>query len=214
MNNFEIRRDRFEFFESFENPILNLTIQLETPDFIPFCKETKTPVFHFFLYCLMKSLNDLDHFKYRLVSGNVIKNETLNGSYTVLNQDNLCNYTCFEFKKDRTEFIRESLAAKAISSTTRELLNTAIETTKNDPKDYVYITSLPWFDFTSIQHPVYQFKSADVPSIAWGKFSQIQNEKIRMPFSIQVPHGFVDGVHIHQLALKISEVILSQISHT
>jgi chloramphenicol O-acetyltransferase type A len=160
----------------------------------------------------MKSLNDLDHFKYRLVNGKVIKNDGLNGSYTVLNQDNLFNYTCFQFKNDRDDFIQESLAAKAISSSSRELLNTAIEETKNDSKDYVYITSLPWFDFTSIQHPVYQFKSADVPSIAWGKFHQIDNQKIRMPFSIQVHHGFVDGIHIHQLALKISEVIHSEIS--
>jgi chloramphenicol O-acetyltransferase type A len=207
MKNFELRRDRFEFFESFENPLLNLTIQLEVPDFIPFCKEHQLPVFHFFLFCLMKSLNELDHFKYRLVNGEVIKNDILNGSYTVLNEQNLFNYTCFNYINDLKLFIGESLSARSISTTTKELLNTAIDKNGVDFKNYVFITSLPWFEFTSIQHPVYKFKSSDVPSIAWGKFNQTGNQKIRMPFSIQVHHGFVDGVHIHELACRISETI-------
>jgi chloramphenicol O-acetyltransferase type A len=210
MNNFEKRRDRLDFFESFENPLLNLTIQLETPDFISFCKKREIPVFHFFLFCVMKSLNQLDHFKYRLVNGNVVKNEVLNGSYTVLNQDNLFNYTCFNFVDDLGAFVKGSLKAKGISSTTKELLNTSVETDITDPKNYVFITSLPWFDFTSIQHPVYKFKSADVPSLAWGKFTAINDQKIRMPFSIQVHHGFVDGIHIHELACEISKTILNQ----
>ncbi len=211
MNNFELRRDRFDFFESFENPLLNLTIQLEVPDFIPFCKQRQLPVFHFFLFCLMKSLNELDHFKYRLVDGKVVKNDVLNGSYTVLIEQNLFNYTCFNYVNNLNSFIGESLKAKSVSSKTHKLLNTSIDTSAKDPKNYVFITSLPWFDFTSIQHPVYKFKSSDVPSIAWGKFTQLENQKMRMPFSIQVHHGFVDGVHIHELAKKIETVITEQL---
>ena len=204
MNNFELRRDRFDFFESFESPLLNLTLELEVSNFLPFCKTNGIPVFHFFLFAVMKSLNELDHFKYRLVDGNVIKNEVLHGSYTVLNQDQLFNYTCFKYKDHLHDFIQESLAAKDVSSKSKMLLNKEIETGKLDTKDYVYITSLPWFNFTSIQHPVYRFKSADVPSIAWGKFNVINSQQLKMPFSIQVHHGFVDGLHVHLLIEKIS----------
>jgi chloramphenicol O-acetyltransferase len=160
----------------------------------------------------MKSINELDHFKYRLVNGKVIKNEILNGSYTVLNQEKLFNYTCFNYVDELAAFIKGSLEAKEISSTTKELLNTSVEVNLNDPKNYVYITSLPWFDFTSIQHPVYKFKSSDVPSIAWGKFTEMNNQNIRLPFSIQVHHGFVDGLHVHELICEISKTISTQIS--
>ena len=51
MENFEKRRDRFEFFEGFENPLLNLSFDLEVKDFRPFCKANNLPPFHFFLYC-------------------------------------------------------------------------------------------------------------------------------------------------------------------
>ncbi len=207
MKNFELRRDRFDFFESFESPILNLTLDLEVPNFMSFCKREELPVFHFFLFFLMKSLNELDHFKYRIVNGEVIKNDLIHGSYTVLNQDQLFNYTCFKYQNNVSSFISESLKAREISTRSKTLLNTAIEESSNTTKDYVFITSLPWFNFTSIQHPIYKFKSSDVPSIAWGKFNLIDSNKIRMPFSIQVHHGFVDGLHIHQLMEKISSSI-------
>jgi chloramphenicol O-acetyltransferase len=128
MKNFEIRRDRFEFFENFESPLLNLTIHLETPDFTGHCKRKNIPVFHFFLFCVMKSINELDHFKYRIVKGEVIKNEVINGSYTVLNEQNLFNYTFFNYSDDLQLFLAESLRARRVSTTTKELLNTAIDT--------------------------------------------------------------------------------------
>ncbi len=204
MKDFEIRRDRFDFFETFESPILNLTVELEVPNFLPYCKKAEIPVFHFFLFHLMKSLNELDHFKYRIVDGGVIKNEILHGSYTVLNQDQLFNYTSFQYTEKLEDFVKGSLAAKEVSSNSTSLLNTEV---KNDRKNYVFITSLPWFNFTSIQHPIHRFKSSDVPSIAWGKFNVLSLTQLKLPFSIQVHHGFVDGLHIHQLMEKIAECI-------
>jgi len=207
MKDFELRRDRFDFFESFESPLLNLTIELETLNFLPYCKASGIPPFHFFLFIVMKSINELDYFKYRLVNGSVVKNEVIHGSYTVLNQDQLFNYTCFKYKEKLQDFIQESLAAKEFSTNSKELLNIGIEPGAQDIKDYVYITSLPWFNFTSIQHPVYKFKASDVPSIAWGKFNIINPHQLKMPFSIQVHHGFVDGLHIHLLMEKIASNI-------
>ena len=49
MHNFLKRKDRFEFFNSFENPLLNLTFKLETEDFLTYCKSHNLPPFHFFL---------------------------------------------------------------------------------------------------------------------------------------------------------------------
>jgi len=65
MKNFEKRRDRFEFFESFENHLLNISFDLEMKDFRPFCKANQLPPFHVFLHSLFSSLNEIDNFKYR-----------------------------------------------------------------------------------------------------------------------------------------------------
>lgn len=206
MENFKKRQDRFEFFESFENPLLNITFRLETPNFLKYCKETGLPPFHFFLYHLMKSLAEIENFRYRIYQKNVIMIDEFIASYTVMGPDDIFNYTRFKNSPDMHEFIKLSVAAKKEVEITRELVNTGIELSDREIKNYVFITSLPWLDFTSIQHPVFKFKSADIPSVAWGKFT-VKDNKVSMPFSVQAHHGFVDAFHINQLALKISENI-------
>ena len=211
MKNFEKRRDRFEFFESFENPLLNLSFDLEMKDFRPYCKAHNIPPFHFFLFFLFRSLNEIDNFKYRIYQGKVIKVEELMGSYTVMNDENLFNYTRFNLSHKLEEFIQNSLEAKEEACSSLSLINTGIELTELEMKRYVFITSIPWLRLTSIEHPVYKYKSADIPSIAWGKFVAHGNDQILIPFSVQAHHGFVDAFHIHQLAESIKSGISNQI---
>lgn len=214
MENFEKRRDRFELFDNMENPLLNLTFNLEVPDFRPFCKEHNLPVFHFFLYVLFKSLMKVDNFRYRIYQGQVIKIDRLIPSYTVMNEDQVLNFTRFEHSSDLRTFIARSLLAREESTKSQKLLHTAGEFSEREIRDYVFITSIPWLDFTSIQHPVAKFKSADIPSIAWGRFKTLENGKMSMPFSVQAHHGFVDGFHIHQLAETITQSIGEMMKET
>ena len=211
MENFAKRKDRFDFFESFENPLLNITYKLETPDFLSFCKEEKIPVFHFFLFCIMKTLNQSDNFKYRYFNGEVIKIDEIYGSYTTINEENLFNYTRFEHSDELSIFIERSLASKEEAMKATGLINTGIELSPREMKNYVFITSLPWLEFTSIQHPVYKFKSADIPALAWGKFTKTEDGKITMPFSIQAHHGFIDGFHINEFGVVLNNVISEEI---
>ena len=210
MKNFEKRRDRFNFFESFENPLLNLTFNLETLNFLPYCKLKQIPPSHFFLFCLLRAFDEHDNFKYRILNGEVIMINEIFGSYTVLNEDNVFNYTRFENTKDRSLFIERSLKAKKIAETSSALINTGIELNPAEMKKYIFITSLPWLDFTSIQHPVYKYKSADIPAVAWGKW-KILDDKIHMPFSLQAHHGFVDAIHMYEVAEGLKKIVEREI---
>jgi chloramphenicol O-acetyltransferase len=73
-----------------------------------------------------------------------------------------------------------------------------------EAKEQVFITCIPWLAFTSIQHPSASLAHPDIPSFAWGKFRQIGNGRMELPFSVQAHHGFVDGFHIHRLAQAIT----------
>jgi chloramphenicol O-acetyltransferase type A len=211
MYEFEKRRDRYEFFESFESPLLNITFPLELPDFLSFCKTKSLPPFHFFLFCLMRSLEKVEAFRYRHLDGKVFRIDEYFASYTVMNADRSLNYTRFANTPDLKEFIKRSLEAKVIAEGSEKLMNTGIELTPREMKNYVFITSIPWLDFSSIQHPVYRFKSADIPSIAWGKFVKTA-DGIRVSFSIQAHHGFVDGYHIHELGEALKKTISEQLT--
>lgn len=206
MENFNKRKDRFEFFESFENPLLNINFRLETPDFVSYCKSGALPPFHFFLFHLLQSLAQVENFRYRIYQKQVIKIDDFVASYTAMGPDNLFNYTRFKNTPDMREFIRRSVEAKKEVETDPALKNTGVELSERELKDYVFITSLPWLDFTAIEHPVYKYKSADIPSVAWGKFT-VKDGKVSMPFAVQAHHGFVDAFHIYQLGETIKENI-------
>jgi chloramphenicol O-acetyltransferase len=68
-------------------------------------------------------------------------------------------------------------------------------------------SSIPWLRFTSIEHRVFRFKSADIPSVSWGKFSPEATGKLLVTFSVQADQGFVDAYHIYHLGEKLREEI-------
>lgn len=212
MQNFENRRDRFELFNNMESPLLNITFNLSVPDFRPYCKEEGLPPFHFFLYTIFKSLMSVENFRYRLYKDEVIMIDRLIPSYTVMNFNQVLNFTRFEHSDDLKTFIERSLAAKEESTRADKLLHSATEFSEREIKDYVFVTSIPWLDFTSIQHPVFKLKSVDIPSVAWGKFRDEAGGMMSMPFSVQAHHGFVDGYHIHLLSEAIGDQIKTLIS--
>lgn len=212
MNNFEKRKDRFEFFETFESPALNLTCEIECPNFLPYCKEKGLPVFHFFLYCVTETLRQSENFQYRIVDGKVSKMDSLFISYTVMNEIGLFNFTKFERVLNRAEFIKTSIANASKSSKTNELVNTGHELKESELKKFVFITSLPWLKFTSIQHPAFKLKSSDIPSLAWGKFEVLDEKTLTMPFSVQAHHGFVDGIHVHEFFETLKQVVKDNIN--
>jgi len=79
-----------------------------------------------------------------------------------------------------------------------------------DAKDQVFVTCMPWLDFTSIQHPMASLATPDIPSLAWGRFRDGPGG-LQLPFSVQAHHGFVDGWHIHllgrQVAAELADII-------
>lgn len=209
MKNFEFRRDRYEQFRRFENPLINIGLSLKLLDFRPFCKARQLPPFHFFLYCVLTSIETIDNFMYRIHEGEVIRIDDFYGSYTVLNEDQNLNFARFTMTRDLPEFIARSVAAGKIAKASRPLINTGADLTTRQMKDNIFITCLPWFEMTAIEHPIYSHKGADIPSLAWGRFSEPDGDRMSMPFSIQAHHGFVDGYHIHLLAETIAARVAS-----
>ncbi len=205
MHNFEKRRDRYNAFASFENPLVNLSFELEVPDFRSYCKAKQLPPFHVFLYCVLNSLREIDNFMYRIYEGEVIKIDDFMASYTVLNQDNNVNFARFTRSSDLHEFVARSVAAKKFAEASDVLVNTTEALSPMEKKRNIHITCMPWLKLVAIEHPIYHHKSYDIPSVAWGRFSDPRADgKLAVNMSVLAHHGFVDGYHVHLLAQAIA----------
>jgi chloramphenicol O-acetyltransferase len=65
---------------------------------------------------------------------------------------------------------------------------------------------MPWISFTHISHTDSGKKDNAIPIFDWGKFFK-RDGKIILPFSIQVHHSFVDGIHVGKLAEKLQKYL-------
>jgi chloramphenicol O-acetyltransferase type A len=204
MQNFERRRDRFELFDRMESPAVNLCFSMDLPDFRPWCKAQGLPPFHLLLFAVLRSILKVENFRYRVFEGEVIRIDHLNPSYTVVNQHNDLNFAQFDWTDDLREWVARSVAAREEAGSMTALNDKYRSMSPRECKDQVFVTCIPWLDFTSIQHPMASLGSPDIPSLAWGKFRDGVNGRLTLPFSVQAHHGFVDGFHIHLLAQQIA----------
>ena len=204
MQHFERRRDRFDLFDRMDSPAVNLCFTMGLPDFRPWFKAQGLPPFHVLLCAVLRSVLAIPNFRYRVFEGEVIEIDRLMPSFTVTNQHHDLNFALFDWSDDLREFVRRGVAARDQAGAMLELNNAYAGLSPRQVKDQVFITCIPWLDFTSIQHPAATLGSPDIPSLAWGKFKDGPNGRLALPFSVQAHHGFVDGYHIHQLAQHIA----------
>jgi chloramphenicol O-acetyltransferase len=208
MQNFERRRDRFEFFDRMASPAVNLCFSMDLPDFRPWCKEEKLAPFHVLLCAVLRAVLKVENFRYRVFEGEVIEIDRLIPSFTVVNQHFDLNFAQFDWSDDVREFVARGLAAREEAGNMTALNQKYRSMSPRAAKDQVFVTCMPWLDFTSIQHPMASLATPDIPSLAWGKFRDTPNG-LQLPFSVQAHHGFVDGYHIHQFAQQVASELAS-----
>jgi len=204
MQHFERRRDRFDLFDRMDSPAVNLCFTMDLPDFRPWCKAQGLRPFHVLLYAVLRSVLAIPNFRYRVFEGEVIEIDRLLPSFTVTNEHHDLNFALFDWSDDLREFVRRGVAARKEAGAMLALNDAYAALPPRQMKDQVFITCIPWLDFTSIQHPAASLGSPDIPSLAWGKFKDGPDGRLALPFSVQAHHGFVDGYHIHLLAQRIA----------
>jgi chloramphenicol O-acetyltransferase len=207
MNNldkFALRRDRFALFNAMDSAAVNICFSMALPDFRPWCKAQGFAPFHVMLRSVLRAVLTIDNFRYRLWQDEVIRIERLIPSFTVVNQHGDVNFAQFDWVDDLRGFVAASVAARDEAAGMTALNMSHRFAAPRDAKDQVFITCIPWLDFTSIQHPTAALAAPDIPSLAWGKFRPGPDGTLLVPFSVQAHHGFVDGFHIHQLAEQIA----------
>ena len=74
--------------------------------------------------------------------------------------------------------------------------------------DVFQFSPLPWISYTHISHTNSGKKDNATPLFDWGKFFEREGKTI-LPFSIQAPHSFVDGIHVAKLCDSLQKYLNS-----
>ncbi|MDD3712370.1 MAG: chloramphenicol acetyltransferase [Candidatus Izemoplasmatales bacterium] len=194
------RKKHYVFYQEFDNPCFSLSVNIDITLLIEKIKSNKLKFFPSFLYCLMKAINRVEELRFRTRKDKVVLHEQVNPSYTVLNEQENFVFCYSEYNNDFETFYSQVIKDIKLALKGDNLSD------EEGKDDLVYISSVPWIEFTGLTHP---FKRDDLPSIprvTFGKYFE-DNQKIKLPFSIQAHHGLVDGLHISHLFKEIDGVI-------
>lgn len=209
MQKFQLRRDRFALFDGMDSPAVNICFTLDLPDFRPWCREQGLGAFHVLLCAVLRAILKIENFRYRVLDGEAIRIDRLIPSFTVTNLHDDLNFAMFEWSDDVREFVARSRAAGIAAAAMTELNTQYAALGPRQAKEQVFVTCIPWLDFTSIQHPTATLANPDIPSLAWGRFRDAPGGRVQLPFAVQAHHGFVDGLHIYRLGQQIDAELVA-----
>lgn len=184
----------YEAFRNSVQPQYCVTFDLDITNFL---SKVKKKIFSFtfsFIYAVTYCANQIEAFRCRFVDGKPVVFETIHTSFTYLRKDtalfkvvNVPMQDCIE----RYVALAEELERSQTQYFTAPMGN-----------DIYQFSSFPWVSYTHISHTNAGKKENAAPLFDWGKYYE-KDGRILMPFSVQVHHSFVDGVHIGRLAEKL-----------
>lgn len=195
------RRDLFEFFRSYDNPYFNICTRLDITNLLAHLRSAPTVSISLALhYVALRAANDIEPFKYRLKDGQVIVHEEVHGGTIVLQPNESFNFAYFDYQRDFQQFITDAQQSVDEARRDNKPLNP-------DPSENrIHFTVLPWLSFTSFAHARNLGREESIPKIAFGKFFE-ENGRTLLPFSVEVHHALMDGLHVGRYVARVQEII-------
>jgi len=194
------RKKHYDFYKSFENPCFSVNVNIDITLLIEKIKEKNLKFFPTCLFFIVKGMNSVDEFKYRIDHDRVIYYDLIHPSYTVLNGNENFVFCYTEFIDNFESFYNQVLVSIEGAKSGDNLED------EEGVFDLIFVSSIPWFSFNSVTHPFSSQENTSIPRVTFGKYFK-QDEKILMPISFQVHHGLVDGLHIARLLESIDQSI-------
>lgn len=200
------RKTHFEFFRRSDLPFYNVNTQVDISGLKDFTRANGFSLNTTLIFVTIRALNAIENFRYRLHGESVVLHEGLHPSFAhICEGDELFSLITLDFVDELAAFDRA--VREAIASTT-EYFN--IEQLKVRD-DFVFISPLPWFSFTGIDHTLSLKRDDGIPRLSWGKIVE-QDGKQGLPYNIQVNHMFVDGIHVGRFFERLDSEIAALIA--
>lgn len=192
------RKEHCQIYMNAPQPQYCVSFELDITNFKLCTKKKNWPFTMAFIFVVTKHANEIKEFRYRFIDDNIVLYETIDTYFTYLNK--------------KTELFK--MVNVPMQETIDEFIQLARNTAESQqeyftgyPQNNVYIFSaLPWITFTHISHTDFGNKRKAQPLFDWGKYYE-KDGKLMMPFSVQVHHSFVDGIHIGKLANNLQQYL-------
>jgi chloramphenicol O-acetyltransferase type A len=196
------RRQVFEFYLPFDKPYFNVCTQLDVTTLLTALRKQKgTSLSLTYHYLALRAANEIEPFRYRLRQSRVLVHDVINGGTTLMLPNETFTLVYFDYAGNFSEFMKgATLAVEEIKKGDGDFRP------KHEDDARIHCTTLPWISFTSFSHARRWGREDSVPKISFGKYIK-QNDRTLMPFSVEVHHSLMDGLHVGRYIARIEEML-------
>ncbi|MDD3894607.1 MAG: CatA-like O-acetyltransferase [Syntrophomonadaceae bacterium] len=180
-----------QIFRNSIEPAYCVTFELDITNFMNKVRAMKYPFSMALIFAVSECANGIEEFRYRFVDGQIVLYDRIDTAFTYINKDTeLFKVVNVEMQDTLEEYV--AIATQKAESQ-KEYFTGPLG------NDVFQFSPMPWVSYTHISHTNSGKKDNATPLFDWGKFFA-RDGKLILPFSVQVHHSFVDGIHIGKLA--------------
>lgn len=195
------RKEHFDFFSGEGvSPLYDVTTQLDVTHFYRYVKHNQLSFYYGLIAATTEVMNQIENFRYKIRGKEVVSLERLIPSFTDLKADSeLFHIVTLDFQGSIKEFSDE---AKRVSAEQQAYFPTS----EYQQDTMIQFSCLPWFSFTNLGNELNLDRDDSIPKVTWGKFEQVE-KRLLLPYSIQVNHRLIDGVHLGKLINQLQNYL-------
>ncbi len=185
-------------FRNSMEPCYCITFELDISNFLEKIRKKKVSFTFALIYTVTKCANEIEEFRFRFLDGQIVLYDRINTSFTYMDKDSeLFKVVNVNMQDTMEEYIA---IASETAKTQKEYFTGPLG------NDVYQFSPLPWISYTHISHTNSGKKDNATPLFDWGKYV-LRDGKWILPFSVQVHHSFVDGIHIGKLADSLQDCL-------
>jgi chloramphenicol O-acetyltransferase type A len=194
------RREHFEVFRNFDEPLFGITVRVECSAAYRKAKNLGWPFSLYYLYLSLKTANEIEEFRYRIEDDKVYCYDSVGAGPTIFREDETYGCGYFPYNKDIAAFMTQAKIETERVKAERGLKFL------HSGEDLIHYSTLPWADFTAVNHARKLDTARSVPKITFGK---ITHDDINMwlPVDIHVNHALMDGFHVGKFVKRFQELL-------
>ncbi len=191
------RKKLLEWFMQFEDPYWSVTAEADVTNALAACKNNDISFFDMCLYIFLRSSNETDAFRYRIMDGDVYKLTNIGTTTSLLGDNYVFHTVIVPYIENFSDF---ALKLKQIKNDCT--LKDAPRLKFDEREKFISLNCNPLLSFTAMNFGR-ATRSQTIPLINWGKKFE-RDGKWFIPYSMYVNHMFIDAIHLSLFQEKLN----------
>lgn len=184
------RKGYFKAYAGTDFPYINVGAHLDITRLLRFSRKQGLSSYLALIFSAHRAAEGIRNFRYRIMDGKPVLNDSMCPCFTYLQKGaDLFINVIVERSEDIREFHRN--AKERIARQGNDL---GLEIMRGR-LDLIKYSAIPWIQYTHVVRTIAKCGVDSVPKISWGKYFK-QGDRDLVPFSVQVHHGLMDGLHV------------------